>query len=161
MDVGYASIYQPPFDPADKPYRFAVLDIARDWGWVKSHVGCHLTEDSTGIIAVDRDGNYAAACVMDNWTGNSVNVHFAILNPFVIKYGFFNEIAEMVFVHARRGIMIGLVPASNEKALKLDLHIGFTELFRIKDGYDHGVDYIVMELRRENCRWIRNSRLDG
>jgi hypothetical protein len=52
--------------------------------------------------------------------------------------------------------MFGLVPDNNEKALKLDKHIGFHEVARVPDAICDGVGYIVMRLDKENCRWRTN-----
>jgi hypothetical protein len=50
--------------------------------------------------------------------------------------------------------MIGLTPSNNTKSLKFNKKLGFVEVFRIEDGFDEGVDYVIQELRKENCRWI-------
>jgi RimJ/RimL family protein N-acetyltransferase len=50
--------------------------------------------------------------------------------------------------------MYGLVPANNEKALRLNKKMGFTEAIRLKEAYTAGVDYVLMELRKENCKYL-------
>jgi hypothetical protein len=45
----------------------------------------------------------------------------------------------------------GQVPSDRLKALKFNKHIGFTEKFRLEEAHAPGVDYIIMELTRENC----------
>jgi hypothetical protein len=46
------------------------------------------------------------------------------------------------------------VPSNNEKALKLDRHIGFKEVARIPNAVAEGVDYIVMCMEKSECRWL-------
>ena len=50
--------------------------------------------------------------------------------------------------------VIGLVTEGNTQALKFDLHLGFKEVYRIRAGGSGGEDLIVLEMRREDCRFI-------
>lgn len=127
-----------------------------DWFWVHSRCAPKRVQDTKGIIA-ERDGEIIAACVMDSWTWTSVQVHMAIDQPTVLRHGFLEEIAEYVFDTCDKKVMIGLVPGHIEAALKLNKHIGFTEIFRIEDGFNEGIPYVVMQLRKEHCRWLRNK----
>ena len=34
------------------------------------------------------------------------------------------------------------------------MHLGFTEKLRLEDAWADGVDYVVMELKKENCRYL-------
>ena len=47
-----------------------------------------------------------------------------------------------------------MVPGDNEKALKFNEHLGFTIKMRLEDAWDDGVDYVVMELKKENCPYL-------
>lgn len=138
---------------------FLPLDVERDWHWVTKELPVALCEGVKGIVAVDTDTNApVGVAVMDSWTYTTVQVHFAVMRPMVLKHGFLEEIADYVFNVCSKIKMIGLVPADNEKALKLDKHIGFKELYRLKDGYDFGVDYVIMELTRADAaRWLNET----
>jgi hypothetical protein len=137
---------------------FIRMDADRDWASLHNVLPVNLCADTKGIIAVDTDTNApVAVCIMDNWTHTAVQVHFAVMRPMVLRHGFLEEIAYYVYDFCGRDLMIGLVPASNEKALKLDKHIGFEEVYRVKDGYDVDVDYVILELRKENCRWLTSE----
>ena len=46
------------------------------------------------------------------------------------------------------------VARNNQRALKLDLHLGFKLLTTVKDGKAPGVDFDVLTMRREDCRWL-------
>ena len=114
-------------------YRFCGLRGKEDWDWITARVPLVLTDSTSGILALD-DEIIKGAVVFDNWTENSVQVHFALDTPYVIRHGLFEEVSRFVFKQSGRGIMIGLVPGDNEKALKLDLHIGFELVYSVKDG---------------------------
>lgn len=133
---------------------FTHMDVTRDWVWIQNHLPLHWTDDTVGIIAVDKDGRRVAAAIFDSWTYNSVNVHQIIVQPWVLRHGWFQEIAKYVYITAGRRIMYGLVPSDNAKALKLNKNIGFEEICVLKDAVEDGVDMHVLELRKENCRFL-------
>jgi hypothetical protein len=43
------------------------------------------------------------------------------------------------------------VPANNEKAVKFNKHIGFTIKTVMEEAFEDNVDYLLMELKREDC----------
>ena len=131
---------------------FKRLSSDPEWYWVKSRTGVIQCEDTQGIVAY-KDTEIVAVCVIDTVTVDSVNVHFAVEYPLVIKHGFFHEIARHVFEVLGKQRMFGLVPADNAKALKIDQNIGFKEVARIPHGYRTGEDLVVLKMEREECRF--------
>ena len=133
---------------------FKPLSNQKEWDWLYSL--CHMIrcEDSQGIVGYDDKGNIKCGAVFDSFTVDACSVHFAIANPFVIRHGFLHEIARHLFITCGRERIFGLVPSTNERALRLDKHIGFTEVTRIPDAIADGVDYIVIRLDKKDCRWI-------
>jgi hypothetical protein len=130
-----------------------------DWGWVQEQVPVLRVEDTAGIMAVDEDTNTTiAACIMDNFTNNSVQAHFMLTFNMVFRHGFMQEVYDYVFTHLGKKYMYGLVPSSNEKAVRINEHMGFTEKVRMPDAFADGVDYIVMELKKENCKYLSQVR---
>ena len=125
----------------------------KDLGLMPSISRPNLCEDTRGIVAV-KDGEPVAIAVFDSWSFNSCRIHIWIEDAFVLKHGFAEEVFNFVFNGSERTKIIGLTPSDNDKALKFITHIGFEELFRIEDGYKIGVDYVVTEMKKENCRYI-------
>ncbi len=124
-----------------------------DWGYVQTHVpGLLRVDDTTGIVGIDLDVNETCAIViLDTWTRTSVQAHWIVTRPLILRHGFLEEGFDYVFNHADREIMIGLVPSDNKPALRMVKHLGFTEIARVKDGYDFGVDTVINELRKGDC----------
>jgi len=133
------------FKPLTEPY---------DWDWVEKRTSLIACADSGGLVAYDEKGVVHAVCVWDSFTVDACSVHFAIDNPFVIRHGFLHEIARHTFITCNRKRIFGLVPSTNEKARKLDIHIGFREVARIPDAVKEGVDYIVLRMDKADCRWL-------
>ncbi len=137
--------------------KFRALTEPKDWDWVRKRAHPIACEDSGGLVAYD-DRGIQAVCVWDSFTVDACSVHVAIDNPFVIRAGFFMEIARHLFVTCGRERIFGLVPANNEKALKLDLHMGFREVARVPEGYAKDIDYIVMRMDKDTNRWLNKEK---
>jgi hypothetical protein len=120
----------------------------------------NITSDTAGFVAYDIvSRETVGAFVCQDWTKNSVQVHQAILNPMVIRHGFYEECADYIFSFAGRKKAFALVASDNKKALSVNRKIGFTEITRLIDAVTDGVDYVVMELKREECRYWKPVRL--
>jgi hypothetical protein len=134
--------------------KFKKLDHPHEWMWVKQRAHPMPVEDTEGIVAYeDTTGKIAGVVVMDSWTPSGCQAHFAIDNPVCIRRGLFNMVAEYVYDIRGRKYIFGLVPADNERAYKFDLKMGFKEVARVPEGYNVGVDYIVVRMSRDECKW--------
>ena len=138
---------------------FIPMHYDRDWSWIQLLFGIAATDKTKGIVAVreyeDGKTEPVAVAVFDNWTHNSVCVHWWLDTPMVLRHGFFEEVAHYVFNVCGKRIMIGLVPSDKPKSIKLAKHLGFEEVYRVKDGYAVGIDQVILEGRVENAdRWL-------
>lgn len=133
--------------------KFRGIRDERDIDWFLDRNSITLCNDTTAIFAVDETDKILAACFMDNWTETSCQVHLAIDNPLIVRHGFFQEIGSFIFEEGGRLMVHGLVPADNKRALSVDKKLGFREVARLKDAFKRGVDYIVLELRPEDCKF--------
>ena len=124
------------------------------WLWIKSRVPVLAIEDTCGIVAVDEDGQYVGAGVLDTWTENSVTCTFVVDNPFVLKGGFLKAVCSYVFEERGRKKAFVQIASNNTKSLRFVKHIGFQEQCRLKDAFKDGVDCVIMELVRENCKYL-------
>ena len=140
---------------------FKPLIEKHEWNWIFDRAHPMWMEDSQGIVAYDTGTNdIKAICVMDSFTPDACNAHFAIDSSIAIRRGFFHEIARHIFITCGRKRFFGLVPGDNESALKMDKHIGMVEIARIPHGYREGVDYIVLGMDRQQCaRWLNEEHL--
>ena len=136
--------------------------VAEDWGWVNDQVPLLQVEDTNGIVCTDGGtGDRAAAMVLDNVTPTTVQVHFMVKDLSALRHGFHRDCFDLVFNHLGKRTMYGLVPANNEKAIKLNKHMGFTIKCVMEEAFSAGIDYLLMELKRENCKYLRKPRADN
>lgn len=126
------------------------------WEWIYGHIRPILTEGTKGVFA-KRDGEFVAGTIFDNWTSTSAQIHVVVTDPIVFKHQYIQECMNYFFNTADREILIGITPSNNKRALKFNRHVGLKELFRIRDGFMFGVDLVVQELRKDDCRWIENG----
>jgi hypothetical protein len=134
-----------------------VIVQAAPWmhfGWIVERAGLFPSVNFKAIEAVDRDGKIAGMIGYDAWTENSVVMSIALENPACFR-SLVKPAFEYPFVQAKRGVAMCTIRASNTRSLELTKHTGFIEAYRIRDGIKVGEDLIVMEMRREDCRWIR------
>jgi hypothetical protein len=129
--------------------------MAKDWQWINEQLPILYVEDSGGIVVYDHETEtQLAACVMDNWTDNSVQCHLLVADKRALRHRFLDLCFEFIFVEMGRNIIYGLVPGDNDKALRLNAHMGFTEKCRFENAFKDGVDYVIMELKKEHCKYL-------
>jgi hypothetical protein len=132
------------------------MDLQREWDWIAARAECVQSADSKGMVAY-RDGEIACAVAFDHWSHNSVHIHTAFVDLLPFKHGWPEAVFDYVFNQCDKGVIMGVTPASNVKAVRFNKHIGFVELFRVKDGFEVGIDFVVTEYRKENCKYLRNQ----
>lgn len=54
--------------------------------------------------------------------------------------------------------IFGMVSDDNERAIKLNRHLGFEVMQRIRHGWDEQHDLVVMGMHRSQCRWLQDIR---
>ena len=129
-----------------------------EWQWIKERARPILCEDMCGVVAYARDGSIQGIVAADSFSVDGCNVHIAIDTPAALRAGLLHATADYLFNYRGRQRIFGLVPADNAQALKFDQHIGFVEEKRITNGYATGIDYVVLVMEREQCRWLREDR---
>lgn len=118
------------------------------------------TKNAKGIKFTANDSNAIidAMVIFDFWTPNAAQMHVwareakYILNPIFIR-----EVFRYAFIFADKRLLVSVTPSDNSASLKLSEAMGFRETFRIKNGWDLGVDMVIKEMRREECRFLQKE----
>jgi RimJ/RimL family protein N-acetyltransferase len=58
------------------------------------------------------------------------------------------------FEELGKGVLLAMVSSANVRSLRLTVGVGFRETYRIRDGVLPGVDMVLFEMRRPDCRWL-------
>lgn len=130
------------------------LTTEGQWAWFSSLSHAVLCGDTHGFIMFNDSGTPQAAVVFDTVTPEAMNVHMVVENPMALRHGLLQTAAEHAFLKRGKKRLFGLVPDNNQKALKLNKHIGWREVTRIPDAIREGVGIVVMRIDKEGCRWL-------
>lgn len=135
--------------------QFAPMVESRDWEIIRSHVPLRWSEGTRGIVAANVEKNeLVGAVVFQDWTRTSVQVHQWLSSPMLIRAGIFNEVCDYAFNETGRSQLIGLVPGDQEKVIRFNEKLGFKVAYRLPDGWDVGIDQVVMIGTRDDLsRW--------
>lgn len=136
---------------------FRVLAVPQSaLAWLEERTGAVLTRQARGIAAVDAAGRIRGMVAYDNWTENSAQCHMATETP-VAWRTLARPAFAYPFVQAGRGVLIGIIRARNTPSLRMATHLGFEVLQRLKDAGAVGEDLVVLQMRRQDCRWLKEA----
>jgi ribosomal protein S18 acetylase RimI-like enzyme len=129
---------------------------ALSFAWLTERTGYQPAGDARGIEAVDDVGEVRGMVVFDHWTPAAAQVHVALESMSAARALLFEAFGYLFKQHGR-SVAIGITPAENTRAMRLNRHLGFRVHHLIRDGWAPGQDLAVLELRRENCRFLRGD----
>ena len=92
----------------------------------------------------------------DGQTRTSVAIHVAVDDPLVLR-SLIRPAFGYAFYELGKVIALAQVLSTNARSLKLVKGLGFREVCRGKDWVDHGVDMVIHEMKRGECRWLREA----
>ena len=127
-----------------------------DYAWICQRTGIAPTADMRVIEAVDSSGRIVAQIAAEGWTPNACRVHIAVDEPIALR-DLLREAALWLFVQAGRRVAIAVIKSDHARSLRLSKRIGMREVYRVRDGWEQGVDLVALELRKEWCRWQHES----
>ena len=93
----------------------------------------------------------------DGWTPATVSMHVALEAPIALR-GLLRQCFGMAFIQFDRRVVTVMVRSNNQRSKELVRHLGFREVFRGRNYWSKGVDMILFEMRRNECRFIGDNR---
>jgi L-amino acid N-acyltransferase YncA len=127
-----------------------------DFEWLQRRTDCAVTSDFSAIEALDAYGRTRGMVGYCGWTENSVQMHMAVTAPSVWR-ALLRPSLEYPFAQVGVGVCLGIIPSSNVKSLRFAGAVGFEEKYRIRDGWDVGEDLVLLEMRKEDCRFLLSN----
>lgn len=121
-------------------------------GWIEDRTGAVLTRDARAVVA-EEGTTILGMVAFDSWTMNAAMAHMAVVAP-PVWLGLLRPAFRYVFEQAKKGVLLGAIPSHNARSLRFALGVGFSEAHRVKDGWAAGDDMVLIEMRREDCRWL-------
>lgn len=129
--------------------------MADSAAWLTERTGYAPCADFRSLVSVDDGGQVVGVVGFDRWTPGAVHMHVALDTPIAARTLLAAAFAE-AFAEGR-ALALGEVRASNHRSLSLARHLGFREAHRIRNGWDAGEDVVLFEMRREDCRWLKET----
>jgi len=116
------------------------------------------TPSSRGLVAESDEGKVYIICILDSWTAGSVQMHITVFSPIGFKnYTFINEVFNFAFITADRLTAILVIGEDNVKAINLANRLGFSAIAHISNGHAHGVDSVLYQMRKADCKWLKRK----
>lgn len=105
------------------------------------------------VIAYTSDDRLMGGVIFKDYTRASIAMHVASFLPGWVTRDMLWVCFNYPFEQLGVGLVTGVVPSSNSKALAFNRHLGFKEVAVISDVFP-GADAVVMAMRRDECRWL-------
>lgn len=62
------------------------------------------------------------------------------------------------FVVCGLSMVFGILNSNNERAVEYDKKLGFKEVNRFPEAHDDGGDIVVLQMKRDDCRWVKELK---
>jgi len=111
------------------------------------------TPDDAHYLGQVINNEIRAVVVYCGFYGKSCMIHVGSEGDHWLTKSFLRAVFDYPFNKLKLKVIIGTVAGSNEKALKLDRHLGFKDVAFIPDAHDDG-DLVILEMRPSFCRWL-------
>lgn len=130
-------------------------------GFLKHHAGVHPSADLQCIGWVsDEDKKLVIVVGFNGFMGSVAQIHLAMAEGWHFSpREMLRECFRYAFVTAKREMLLGVVNSRNDKAMRMDLHLGFRELYRLPAMHEDGGDIVLLGMKREECRYIDAAKV--
>lgn len=119
--------------------------------WICERIKQSYTE-GTVTIGYEKDGKIIAGVLYEGYNGKSVAMHVAGEGNWLSRE-YLWAVFHYPFEVLKAEKILGLVSSANEKAMKLDIGLGFVHEATVKDACKDG-DLNILTMTRDQCRWL-------
>lgn len=130
----------------DLPDQFPVI-----WRWMNGQTRLPWSSDLRCIGTMREDGTVAAAVGFNGWTESSCWMHVAFDTPHSLTRAMLRAAFDYPFNEVGVEAVYGLTPKRIEEVNSMNKKLGFQRI-------GETVDAIIWEMRREDCRWIKEQK---
>ena len=117
------------------------------------------TEDLQAIFWCNPETKVIEWCVgFDSFLGKTCQIHVVNFNKKYTPRKLLSAVFEYAFKTAGVETLIGVVNSNNTDAMKYDQHLGFKEAYRFEGMHDDGGDIVLFEMKKSDCRFIREKK---
>ena len=109
------------------------------------------------IGRVDSKGKLCGVVAYNGFVGATCCIHCAGDDSNWASPEFLYASFDYPFNKCKLVAVFGTLASNNLQALRLDQHLGFRQVHIVPQGWDSENDLIILEMRRENCRWLKED----
>ena len=125
--------------------------------YLVERAGVYPSPRFKAIEAVDEKGTVHGMFGYDGWTRNAVVMHVALDSPAALRT-LLHPAFQYPFLQLGLGIALCAIRGDNVRSIRLTEHVGFQRVYTVRDCFGGGVDQMIYEMRRENCRWLQTRK---
>lgn len=120
--------------------------------WVSEHAQ---------FLVWEREGMPKWVIAFDDWIGSTCQLYMASAGGCYPPLKMIKTVFQHAFEVLRRTHVFGIVNSRNERAMRIDLWMGFKEILRVPGAHTDGGDIVVLQMTPADCRWIRKEARNG
>lgn len=119
--------------------------------WIAKELDMVWTAENSSTIGWIEDGQVINAVWYEDFNKKSVTSHIVLKKP--MNRQFLAIIFDYPFIQLGVDKIIGPVKSNNQKAINLDLKLGFKEEARLLDAFPDA-DLVFLVMNKEECRFL-------
>lgn len=96
----------------------------------------------------------AGGVVFTGYLGSAITLHMAGSEDNWATRDFLWMVFHYAFVQLGCRKVMGLVSSANERALSIDIRLGFRVAAKLEDMFPDGSDLLVLVMERAWCKWL-------
>lgn len=117
------------------------------------------TQDLQAIFWCNPETKVIEWCIgFDSFIGKTCQIHVVNFQKKYTPRKLLFAVFDYAFNKACVETLLGVVNSNNEEAMKYDKNLGFKEVYRLKDMHDDGGDLVLFEMKKADCRFIREKK---
>lgn len=120
--------------------------------WIERVLFQKMPADAT-FIGQKKDDVLVACIAYCNFTDKACGMHIGSMGEHWMSKNLLWAAFDYPFNKLKKSVIVVTLEASNEDAVRLNRHLGFSVETVIKDAHEHG-DLMIMSMRAENCKWL-------
>ena len=119
-------------------------------------IGVQPSADQQAILWANPDTKVIEWCIgFTAFVGKTCQIHVVNFNKKYTPRKLLWATFDYPFRQLGLESLIGIVNSNNEQAMKYDQNLGFKEVHRFAGLHDDGGDIVVFELKKDECRFIK------
>lgn len=122
-------------------------------------IGVQPSADLQALFWASSKTNEIEWCIgYTSFLGKTCQIHVVNFNKKYTPRKLLWAAFDYPFNQAGVETLIGIVNSKNELAMKYDQNLGFKEVYRFEGVHDEGGDVVVFEMKKQDCRFIKELK---